>query len=106
MNAAPCSCLVVINFIPEDIMESTSSSVSSPGMPKIYLTPSVSRHFANKSDERISGLHFWAQLLVCNYFRKKAMRQIFIEPPGGKTAGYLKSPVCYARYVDSVLSSL
>src|SRR3989304_9535918 len=63
MNAAPCSCLVVINFIPEDIMESTSSTVSSPGIPKIYLTSSVSRHFANKSDERIAVLHSWTHFL-------------------------------------------
>ncbi|KJZ96208.1 hypothetical protein ClosIBUN13A_CONTIG167g02591 [Clostridium sp. IBUN13A] len=47
INAAPCSCLVVINFIDESRKAFITSRFSSPGIPKIYSTPSSSKHFTN-----------------------------------------------------------
>src|SRR2546428_5118548 len=46
MNAAPCSCRVRTNWIFSlSSSAALSASVSSPGMPKTWRTPSFSRHF-------------------------------------------------------------
>src|SRR5829696_3650052 len=50
MYAPPCSCRTGTNVIEESSSDSFRSSVSSPGMPKTYSTPSVSRHSTNRSD--------------------------------------------------------
>ena len=50
MKAAACSCRVSTYFIFEVLRASMRSSVSSPGMPKIYSTPSFSRHFTSSSE--------------------------------------------------------
>ena len=39
-----------MNEIEESCRDSFRSRVSSPGMPKTYLTPSASRHSTNRSD--------------------------------------------------------
>src|SRR5215831_11647370 len=44
MNAAPCSWRVVTNLIRLSSSASMTSMFSSPGMPKMYSTPSFSRH--------------------------------------------------------------
>ena len=50
MKAAPCSCRVVMNvMLVLWEMESTIWSVSSPGTPKMYSTPSFSRHRVKRS---------------------------------------------------------
>ena len=54
IKAAPCSCLTVINLIVEFWSAFMTSRFSSPGIPKIYLTPSFSRHFTNTSAVFIS----------------------------------------------------
>ena len=44
MNAAPCSWRTVMNWMGESRSASMISRFSSPGMPKMYLTPSLSKH--------------------------------------------------------------
>ena len=50
MYAPPCSWRTGTNSIGERSSDSLRSSVSSPGMPKTYSTPSASRHSTNRSD--------------------------------------------------------
>src|ERR1700760_1908281 len=50
MYAPPCSCRTGMKSIEESARDSLRSSVSSPGMPKTYLTPSASRHSTKTSD--------------------------------------------------------
>src|SRR6185369_11607416 len=51
MNPAPCSWRVRISLIFDDLERlSRRSRFSSPGTPKIYSTPSSSRHCINKSE--------------------------------------------------------
>src|SRR3546814_143530 len=51
MKPAPCSCRVRISLIDfERDRLSRKSRFSSPGTPKIYSTPSSSRHSMNRSD--------------------------------------------------------
>ena len=50
MNAAPCSCRTGTNATVEEWSSASfRSSVSSPGMPNTYRTPSFSRHRTNSS---------------------------------------------------------
>src|SRR4051794_18135390 len=50
MYAPPCSWRTGTNVTLERSSDSLRSSVSSPGMPNTYLTPSASRHSTNRSD--------------------------------------------------------
>jgi hypothetical protein len=50
INPAPCSCLVMINCILEFLRELRRSRFSSPGIPKMYLTPSFSRALTTRSE--------------------------------------------------------
>ena len=50
MKAAPCSCRAAMNRICESTSEFKTSSVSSPGTPKIHCTPSFSRQRSSSSD--------------------------------------------------------
>ena len=50
MKAAPCSCLQSTNSIGESSREIMKSAFSSPGTPKMRLTPSAWRHSTNRSD--------------------------------------------------------
>src|SRR5215216_792277 len=50
MKAPPCSWRTGTNSMEESASASLRSKVSSPGMPKTYLTPSASRHSTNTSD--------------------------------------------------------
>src|SRR5437588_4070074 len=50
MYPPPCSCRTATNSIDESDRDSLRSSVSSPGIPKTYLTPSASRHSTNTSE--------------------------------------------------------
>ena len=58
INAAACSCLHKINSILLFLSEIIKSAFSSPGIPKILVTPSASRHFTNKSDAFINTPFF------------------------------------------------
>src|SRR5436189_1598466 len=49
MNAAPCSWWQVTNLMELDSSASITSMFSSPGMPKMYSTPSFSRHLTRSS---------------------------------------------------------
>src|SRR5271165_6230327 len=49
MKDAPCSCRTRMNRIDESLKASVSRIFSSPGMPKTYSTPSVSRHCTIKA---------------------------------------------------------
>src|SRR5260221_4435483 len=49
MNAAPCSWWQVTNLIELPRSASITSMFSSPGMPKMYSTPSFSRHLTRSS---------------------------------------------------------
>src|SRR3569833_310241 len=56
MKPAPCSWRVRISLIFEDLDRlSRKSRFSSPGTPKIYWTPSSSRHCTNTSEAFIIG---------------------------------------------------
>src|SRR3989344_1961603 len=76
MKAAPCSCLVAMNFIFELIKEIIMSSFSSPGTPNMYSTSSFSRHLINKSDAFIlffiSG-YFFEFLFLLNFLNNCAL---------------------------------
>src|SRR3954471_12141557 len=50
MYAPPCSCRTGMKSTEELASDSLRSSVSSPGIPKTYSTPSTSRHSTNRSD--------------------------------------------------------
>ena len=50
MKAAPCSCRAATNWICESTSEFKTSSVSSPGTPKIHCTSSFSRQRSSSSD--------------------------------------------------------
>jgi hypothetical protein len=50
IKAAPCSCLTKMNLIFEFNNDIIKSLVSSPGKPKIYSTPSDSKHLMKRSD--------------------------------------------------------
>ena len=50
INAADCSCRVIMNCIFDFNKDIIMSAFSSPGIPKMYSTPSASRHFTNRSD--------------------------------------------------------
>ena len=50
MYAPPCSWRTGTNSTVDPARDSLRSSVSSPGMPNTYLTPSASRHSTNTSD--------------------------------------------------------
>src|ERR1700744_4276023 len=50
MYAPPCSCRTGTKSIEESARDSLRSSVSSPGIPNTYLTPSDSRHSTKTSD--------------------------------------------------------
>src|SRR3984893_410880 len=50
MRAAACSCRVMISWIDDLRMESTTSRFSSPGIPKIRSTPSFSRAATRRSE--------------------------------------------------------
>src|SRR5579875_23502 len=50
MYAPPCSCRTGTNRTEESASDSFRSSVSSPGIPNTYCTPSASRHCTNTSD--------------------------------------------------------
>src|SRR6185437_11610417 len=50
MYAPPCSCRTGTKSIEESARDSLRSSVSSPGIPNTYLTPSASRHSTKTSD--------------------------------------------------------
>src|ERR1700722_15445740 len=50
MYAPPCSWRTGTNCTLESDSDSFRSSVSSPGIPNTYLTPSASRHSTNTSD--------------------------------------------------------
>src|SRR5437588_998406 len=50
MYAPPCSCRTGTNWIEELARDSLRSSVSSPGIPNTYRTPSASRHSTNTSE--------------------------------------------------------
>ena len=52
MKAPPCSWRTGTNETEEFASDSLRSSVSSPGMPKTYRTPSASRHSTKTSDAR------------------------------------------------------
>ena len=55
MNAAACSWRTGTNSIDEPSSASETSSVSSPGIPKIQRTPSASRHRTRRSAARTGG---------------------------------------------------
>ena len=62
INPAACSCLVRMSLILERERESRKSRFSSPGIPKIYSTPSSSRHWIMRSEAFIVVLgvfYFW-----------------------------------------------
>src|ERR1700740_1404998 len=50
MNPAACSCRVITSFIFEPRSDSRTSRFSSPGMPKIYSTPSLSSARTRRSE--------------------------------------------------------
>jgi hypothetical protein len=50
MNPAACSCRVRISLIFDRESESSMSRFSSPGIPKMYSTPSFSSALMNRSD--------------------------------------------------------
>src|SRR5438105_11972923 len=50
MKAAPCSWRVGMKAIGEPRSESRMSSISSPGRPKTWRTPSFSRHWTMRSE--------------------------------------------------------
>src|SRR3954451_3381205 len=63
MKAAPCSWWVGMNWIRESRSEIRTSAFSSPGTPKMYSTPSASRHRRNRSLAFMQDRHlhrpFW-----------------------------------------------
>ena len=60
IKAAACSCLTRTNFIvSESASEIIRSAFSSPGKPKMYSTPSFSKHSMKRSDAFIVGSHLY-----------------------------------------------
>ena len=49
-KAAACSCRQSTNRMELSISEIITSAFSSPGTPKMWVTPSASRHWTNRSD--------------------------------------------------------
>src|SRR5659263_679651 len=112
MKAAPCSCRVTMNFIFDLERESRMSSISSPGTPNIYDTPSFSRHFTKRSLPFIlihrygSDVHEFVEpefrkLPSCAAFLYSPERKAGVRPdrwiyncdPGLNFSGQKKSPV-------------
>jgi hypothetical protein len=50
MKAAACSCRHSTKRIRLSSSEIMKSAFSSPGTPKMWVTPSASRHFTNRSE--------------------------------------------------------
>src|SRR5215831_12899236 len=80
MKAAPCSCRVVMNLMGLSINASMISTFSSPGTPKIYSTPSFSRHFTNSSAAFMSFPFAWDNLGGCRVC-ETTLRCQFFRPP-------------------------
>src|ERR1700676_577633 len=69
MKAAPCSWWVVTKVIGLSSSASMMSIFSSPGTPKMYSTPSFSRHFTNSCASVIATLsHLWDTLKLLRFY--------------------------------------
>ena len=80
LYAAPCSCLVRTNLIEESSRASMTWAFSSPGTPKMWVTPSFSRHLANSSaafihDSKLFDINLGPDLFSSSQTATAASRQ-------------------------------
>src|SRR5512135_3673610 len=75
MNAAACSCRVMIALIFDFLRDSRKSRFSSPGRPKIYSTPSSSSCFTSRSDASNKNIRKGIQLSETEAQEKPAAKQ-------------------------------